>query len=318
MRKLLLTGGAGFIGSNIANYIVKNKLVEELVILDNLSTGNIDNLKDIINNVKFVLGDFRDYKLCLSLTKDIDAVCHQGALPNVIRSIENPMITNDNNINGTLNLLNACRENKIKRFVYASSSSVYGGNLLLPKKEEMECFPLSPYSVSKYTVELYSKVYYNLFNVETIGLRYFNVFGQRQNPNSTYSAVIPKFIKNSLNNLPSTINGNGQNSRDFTYIDNIIEANILALTTENTKAYGEVFNIAYGNMTTILELYNKINKITGMENSLVFGARVKGDVENSLSDITKAKEILNYNPKINIDEGLKRTVEWYIKNKPYL
>lgn len=309
--KFLVTGGAGFIGSNIVEKLLN--LGYFVRILDNFSTGKRKNIEPFLNNPNFELiqGDIRITFDCYKACKGINYVLHQAALGSVPRSIEDPKTTNDVNITGTLNMLIASRDNKVKRFVYASSSSVYGDNNNLPKVENVIGKPLSPYAITKVNNELYSKNFHELYNLPTIGLRYFNVYGKNQDPNSVYAAVIPIFISKLLNNETLVIYGDGEQSRDFTFIENIVNANLKACLA-NEKALGEVFNIAYGGQITINELYNKISNLLNKNIKPKYECSRKGDVRHSFANIEKAKNLLNYNPQYTIDEGLKKTINWYI------
>jgi len=311
--RLLITGGAGFIGSNIIKYLLQNN-IKYIRILDNLSTGKIENINNFLklNNVEFIHGDICDLETCLKAAEGMDMICHQAALGSVSRSITNPLMSHNSNVNGFLNILLASQNKGIKRVVYASSSSVYGDNPILPKVEKNTGSVLSPYAATKAIDEIYAKVFTRCYNFECIGLRYFNVFGPNQDPNGAYAAVIPKFINTMKNREQPVINGDGTFSRDFTYIDNVVQANILALTTENTKCFGEVFNIGTGGRVTILELFNVIK--TNMELDIVplFHKERDGDVPHSNADISKAKKMLNYNPKILFHEGIQKTINYYL------
>lgn len=310
--KFLVTGGAGFIGSNLVEKILE--LGFEVRVLDNFATGKRENIKGFMGNDKFTLieGDIRNSKDCDKACEGVDYVLHQAALGSVPRSINDPRTSNDVNITGTLNMLIAARDNNVKRFVYASSSSVYGDEPKLPKVEDVEGKLLSPYAITKRVDELYAKNFYDLYNLPTIGLRYFNVFGRRQDPHSVYSAVIPIFVKKLLNNESPTINGDGRQSRDFTYIDNVIQANLKScLASEG--AFGESMNIAYGGRMYLDELYKKLAELLNKEIKPVFGPDRKGDIKHSNADISKAKRLLNYNPRYNIEEGLELAIDWYKK-----
>ncbi len=309
MAVYLVTGGAGFIGSNITLFLVKKG--EKVKVIDNFLTGKKENLSSIINKIELIEGDIRDFKTCLEATKGVDYVLHQAALPSVPRSVETPEITNDININGTLNILLASVKNKVKRVVYASSSSIYGDSPVLPKKEDMIPSPLSPYAVSKLTGEYYCKVFYKIYGLETVILRYFNVFGPHQDPDSQYAAVIPKFIKAMLKGERPVIYGDGEQSRDFTYIDNVVQANILATRAKN--ACGRVFNIASQESITINQLVKELNCILNKNIEPKYTVPRPGDIKHSLADISSAKQILNYSPKIKFNEGLRRTVHWFQK-----
>ena len=309
----LVTGGAGFIGSNLCEAILD--LGYKVRCLDNLSTGNIENVKLFINNVnyEFIKGDITDLETCINACKDIDYVLHQAAWGSVPRSIEMPLIYEEINIRGTLNMLEAARINGVERFVYASSSSVYGDEPNLPKREGIEGNILSPYALTKRTNEEYARLYTKLYGLKTYGMRYFNVFGRRQDPNGAYAAVIPKFIKSLLNNESPTINGDGMQSRDFTYIDNVIEANLKACVSDEC-ASGEVFNIAYGGRVNLIDIYTHLNNMLDKNIQPVFGPDRNGDIKHSNADISKSKELLKYNPKYSFEDGIKLTIEWYKNN----
>lgn len=310
----LVTGGAGFIGSNLCEAILK--LGYKVICLDDLSTGKQENIDLFIENenYKFIRGDIRDYETCLKATKNVDFVLHQAAWGSVPRSVEMPLKYNDVNIKGTLNIFEASRENNVKKVVYASSSSVYGDENTLPKKEGVEGNPLSPYALTKQVDEKYAKIYADLYNLDTYGLRYFNVFGRRQDPDGDYAAVIPKFIKLLLNDERPTINGDGNQSRDFTYIENVIEANLKALKADSKYA-GEAFNIAYGGREYLNDIYNTLVELLDKKYiKPIYGLERVGDIKHSNADISKAKEILGYDPDFSFDRGIKEAIEWYIKN----
>ena len=311
--RILVTGGAGFIGSNLVESLLKNPQVELVRVLDNLATGTIKNIEEFVSNPKFEFleGDIRNYEACLKATDGIDLVSHQAALGSVPRSINDPLTTNEVNISGTLNIFTAAKENRIKRVVYAASSSTYGDHPGLPKVEDAIGNPLSPYAVTKYVNELYAKVYANAYGLQTIGLRYFNVFGPKQNPAGPYAAVIPLFIKAVLDNEPPTINGDGEHSRDFTYVANAVHANECALFTQNAKAVNEVYNVAIGERTSLNQLFEMIKEVGGSDLAPKYGPERRGDVKHSLADISKAKGFLAYNPSVSIKQGLKTTFEWY-------
>lgn len=311
--RILVTGGAGFIGSNLVESLLKNPQVELVRVLDNLATGTIKNIEEFVSNPKFEFleGDIRNYEACLKATDGIDLVSHQAALGSVPRSINDPLTTNEVNISGTLNIFTAAKENRIKRVVYAASSSTYGDHPGLPKVEDAIGNPLSPYAVTKYVNELYAKVYANAYGLQTIGLRYFNVFGPKQNPAGPYAAVIPLFIKAVLDNEPPTINGDGEHSRDFTYVANAVHANECALFTQNAKAVNEVYNVAIGERTSLNQLFEMIKEVGGSDLAPKYGPERKGDVKHSLADISKAKELMTYHPSVSIKQGLKTTFEWY-------
>lgn len=309
--KILVTGGAGFIGSHICDYLLENN--HQVRVIDNLITGNKKNIEHHLNNTnfEFFYGDISNLENVRKACKDIDAICHQAALGSVPRSIEDPLSSHNANVNGFLNILLVAKENNIKRIVYASSSSVYGDEQQLPKVENRIGKQLSPYAITKYIDEIYGRIFTDLYGMECIGMRYFNVFGPRQDPNGAYAAVIPKFITSLKNNISPTINGDGNYSRDFTFVKNVVEANYLALTTKNHKCFGEIFNIGAGGRITILEMYNSIKGIIGSELNPTFGPIRKGDIPHSNANIDKAKELLNYNPQINFNEGIKLTINYY-------
>lgn len=313
---ILVTGGAGFIGSNLVESFLQDKRTSFVRVLDNLATGSLQNIKEFIGNPKFqfIEGDIRDYQTCLHACEGIDLVSHQAALGSVPRSIKDPLTTNEVNISGTLNIFTAAKEKKIKRVVYAASSSTYGDHPGLPKTEEKIGKPLSPYAVTKYVNELYAKVYADLYGIETIGLRYFNIFGPKQDPQGPYAAVIPLFAKALLENKAPVINGDGTYSRDFTYVANAVQANSLALFTENKEAVNQVYNIACGKQTSILKLFELLAGFASSTIKPLFGPGRMGDVMHSLADISKAEKLLGYQPAISIEEGLKKTFNWY-KNK---
>jgi UDP-N-acetylglucosamine 4-epimerase len=311
--RILLTGGAGFIGSNLAEQLLKDQRVSVVRVLDNLVTGSMKNIAAFISNPKFEFmeGDIRNYKTCLEACHNIDLISHQAALGSVPRSINDPLTTNEVNSTGTLNVFTAAKEKNIKRIVYASSSSVYGDHPDLPKTENKTGNPLSPYAVTKYVNELYARVYSNLFGIEFIGLRYFNIFGPKQDPYGPYAAVIPLFAEALLNNQPPTMNGDGSHSRDFTYVDNAVEANILSLFTTRAEAVNEVYNIACGQQVSLLQLYEELKKESGRSLQPVYGPERTGDVKHSKADISKAKNLLGYSVKVPVEEGLRMTFQWY-------
>lgn len=307
----LVTGGAGFIGSNLVEYLLDHG-AGNVRVLDNFSTGVIDNVSDYLHLQEFELveGDIRDMATCRQVMEGIDYVLHQAALGSVTRSIEDPLTSNEVNVCGFLNVLEAAREAGVKRMVYAASSSTYGDQKNLPKKENKIGKPLSPYAVTKYSNELYAGVFSNIYNFHTIGLRYFNVFGPRQNPQGPYAAVIPLFIEAALNNSAPCIYGNGKTSRDFTYIENVIQANIKALFAQEITRH-EVLNIAVGESTSLNKLWKYIAAITGVTTLPEYREERKGDVRHSLADIRKAKRIIDYEPRIGVQRGLEFTVNWY-------
>ncbi|HNQ67374.1 MAG TPA: SDR family oxidoreductase [Bacteroidales bacterium] len=315
--KVLVTGGAGFIGSNIIEKLLKQD--NFVVCLDNLATGKMSNIEAFTNNknFRFINGDIRDIKTCEKACKGIDIVLHQAALGSVPRSIKDPVTTNQVNIDGFINMLIAARDNKVKRFVYASSSSVYGDSKELPKHENKIGNPLSPYAVTKSVNELYAKVFGNLYGMETIGLRYFNVFGKNQDPDGAYAAVFPKFISTLIKHKAPVIFGDGTQSRDFTYIANVVQANELAATTSNPDAINTVFNIAYGKSISLNEITSELIKVLSdfdskiNEINPVYGPLRQGDIKDSLASIDKAKRLLGYMPAYNVHDGLKLAVKWY-------
>ena len=315
MFNVLITGGAGFIGSNLAAALLQDDRVSKVRVFDNLATGFLKNLDDIMTNPKFefIEGDIRDVEACRAAMKDIHLVSHQAALGSVPRSVKDPLTTNAVNINGTLNIFNAAYELGIKRVVFAASSSTYGDSEGLPKVEDKIGNPLSPYAVTKLVNELYAGVYARVYGLEYIGLRYFNVFGPKQDPNGAYAAVIPLFFKAALENERPVINGDGEHSRDFTYVDNAVEANILALFTEDVQAINQIYNVACGERTSLNELWNNINAITNTSIPAIYGPNRAGDIAHSLADITKARQLLGYSAAIKVKEGLEKSFNWYHK-----
>ena len=311
--KVLVTGGAGFIGSNIVEELLKMG-VKKVRVLDNLSTGkksNINNFLEKNENLEFVYGDISNLETTRKAVKGMDVICHQAALGSVPRSINDPLTSHRSNVNGFLNILISAKEEKIKRIVYASSSSVYGDEEGLPKVEEKVGSVLSPYAATKKIDEIYAGVFTKCYDMECIGLRYFNVFGPRQDPKGVYAAVIPKFIDLMKKNKKPTINGDGSFSRDFTYVDNVVQGNIKALLTKNHKCYGEVFNIGAGGRITIMELVAAINK--GLEKNIepILGKNRAGDIPHSNASIEKAKKILGYNSIVSFEEGILKTIKYY-------
>ena len=314
---VLVTGGAGFIGSNLVGRLLEDKRISIVSVLDNLATGLQQNINELSGNKKFrfVEGDIRDFETCLQACEGVDVISHQAALGSVPRSISDPLTTNNVNITGTLNIFTAAKEKNVKRVVYAASSSTYGDHPGLPKVEDQIGKPLSPYAVTKYVNELYAQVYANLYKLDLIGLRYFNIFGPRQNPKGPYAAVIPLFLKALLENKPPVINGDGAHSRDFTFVDNAVQANIAAMFTDNAKAVNQVYNIACGQQTSLLELFNALKQQAKSSLDPVFGPERAGDVKHSLADISKAKNLLGYSPSVSVQKGLKTTFEWYKNNR---
>lgn len=310
--RFLITGGAGFIGSNIVEYLVHHG-AGHVRILDNLSEGKLENIKPFLklDNVEFLEADIEDLSVCNSACKDVHYVSHQAALGSVPRSIATPTITNNANVTGFLNMLTAAKEAGAKRFVYASSSSVYGDHADLPKLEQNIGNQLSPYAVSKYVNELYSSVFGSCYGFETIGLRYFNVFGPRQKPDGPYAAVIPLFMDALLKNEPPMINGDGEQSRDFTFVVNAVEANIRAMFSTNPDAVGKVYNVAFGQRRTINQLFDTLKKLSNSEVAAIHRDPRPGDVRHSLADISLANSLIGYEPKWDIDRGLAITFEWF-------
>lgn len=309
----LVTGGAGFIGSNLCEAILD--LGYEVRCLDDLSTGrqqNIDYLKDR-NGYTFLKGDIKNPDTCMKACEGVDYVLNQAAWGSVPRSIEMPLFYEENNIRGTLNMMEAARQNGVKKFVYASSSSVYGDHPVLPKVEGQEGNLLSPYALTKRTNEEYGKLYKKLYGLDTYGLRYFNVFGRRQDPDGAYAAVIPKFIRQLLQGETPTINGDGKQSRDFTYIDNVIEANLKACLAPS-EAAGEAFNIAYGGREYLIDIYYELCKALGIEREPNFGPDRAGDIKHSNADISKARKLLGYDPEYDFAAGIQLAIDWYKEN----
>jgi len=306
-KRFAVTGGAGFIGSNIVIELIKND--NKVVVIDNLLSGKFNNLSGVMDQIRFVEGDIQDLDLLKREFIDIDYVLHQAALPSVPRSVDDPIASNQNNVDGTLNVLVAARDAGVKRVVYAASSSAYGNSPSLTKKEDMKPDTLSPYAITKLVGEQYCKVFYELYGLETVSLRYFNVFGPHQDPNSQYAAVIPKFITAMLNDESPVIFGDGEQSRDFTYIQNNVDANLLAC--EVAGAAGKMFNIASGKRITLNQLIATLNEIIGKNLEPIYTKPRSGDIMHSLADITLAREILGYKPRYGFEDGLKKTVEWF-------
>ncbi|AUC85244.1 LPS biosynthesis protein WbpP [Polaribacter sp. ALD11] len=318
-KKVLVTGGAGFIGSNLCEQLLLKG--NNVVCLDNFATGKRENLEGFKSHKNFTLfeGDIRNLEDCLKATKEVDYVLHQAALGSVPRSIQDPITSNEVNVTGFLNMLVASRDNNIKRFVYAASSSTYGDSEALPKVEDKIGKPLSPYAITKYVNELYADIFSKTYGLETIGLRYFNVFGRRQDPNGAYAAVIPKFVSQLMNLESPVINGDGNYSRDFTYIDNVVQANFLSLLADK-KAVNTVYNVAFGDRNTLNDLMGYLKEYLSEFNSeiknveVVNGPNRQGDIPHSHASVDKAKELLNYNPQFSLQKGLKEAVNWYWKN----
>ncbi|MFN8282970.1 MAG: SDR family oxidoreductase [Chitinophagales bacterium] len=312
-KHFLVTGAAGFIGSNITEYLLLHGA--KVRVFDNLATGNIENLTEFKSNPNFEFfeGDLRNVDDCATACKNIDAVCHQAAIGSVPRSIKDPITSNDVNVGGFVNMLTAAKDAGIKRFVYASSSSVYGDEPNLPKKEERIGNPLSPYAVTKFTNEVYANVFARCYNLELIGLRYFNIFGPKQDPNGVYAAVMPLFIKALLNNEAPYINGDGEQSRDFTFVHNAVQANVLALTTDNQAAYNQAYNIAFGQRFTINQMYDAICSYLQKDIKAIYREPRDGDIRDSLADISKAQQLLGYQPHYSFEQGLPLTIEYFKK-----
>ena len=319
-HSLLITGGAGFIGSNLCEYFLSKG--HKVTCLDNFATGHRHNLKDFINHPDFSLieGDIRNLSDCQKAVQGVDYVLHQAALGSVPRSIKDPITTNEVNVSGFLNMLVASRDAQVKRFVYAASSSTYGDSQGLPKVEEVIGKPLSPYAITKYVNELYADIFSRTYGLETIGLRYFNVFGRKQDPKGAYAAVIPKFVLQLMQLESPVINGDGNYSRDFTYIDNVIQMNELAMTTQNPDAVNTVFNTAYGDRNTLNDLVGYLKEYLSVYNpkiaevAIEYGPNRAGDIPHSLASIEKAKTLLGYDPQFSLQEGLKEAVDWYWGN----
>ncbi|MFP4082681.1 MAG: SDR family oxidoreductase [Candidatus Aminicenantes bacterium] len=307
MERYLVTGGAGFIGSNIVEELLSKK--EEVRVLDNFLTGKKENIAPFLDKIEFMEGDIRDYKTCCQAVEGVNRVLHQAALPSVPRSIADPVLANDINIKGTLNLLLASRDKRVKRFVFASSSSVYGDDPALPKKETMPPRPLSPYALTKMVGEMYCRIFRQIYGLSTVSLRYFNIFGPRQDPFSQYAAVIPNFINKILHGERPVIFGDGRQSRDFTYVANVVEANILAAKSQKVTA--DVINVACGRRTTVNSLAARINRILKKDLKPSHAPPRPGDVKHSFADISRAKKELKYSPQVSFDQGLEKTIRWY-------
>lgn len=314
-KNILVTGGAGFIGSNIVEALLKDVRVGTVRVLDNLATGNLENLKafEESNNFEFINGDIRNYDTCLSASEGIHLITHQAALGSVPRSIKDPLTSNNVNITGTLNIFNAAKEKGVERVVFAASSSTYGDSENLPKVENIIGKPLSPYAITKYVNELYADVFAKTYDFNYVGLRYFNVFGPKQDPNGAYAAVIPLFFKSALNNIAPIINGDGNYSRDFTYVQNTVNANLLSLFTESKSSINQVYNVACGNRTSLNDLWSTIKKITNCNVDANYGPLRKGDIPHSLADISKIESKLGYSPTFSVNEGLILSKKYYSK-----
>lgn len=319
-KKILVTGGAGFIGSNLCEKLVE--LNNHVVCLDNFLTGKIENIQSLLGhkNFKLIKGDIRNIEDCMLATDGIDYVLHHAALGSVPRSVNDPVTTNEINVSGFLNMLVASRNNNVKRFIYAASSSTYGDLESLPKVEDLIGRPLSPYAVTKYVNELYAEVFSKIYEIECIGLRYFNVYGRKQDPNGMYAAVIPLFIKQLMNHESPIINGDGTYSRDFTYIDDVIQMNLLSLTTNNSNSLNTIYNTAYGESTTLMDLVKYMKAYLSEYDPSIKNIEIKyrpirvGDVAHSLASIEKATRLLNYIPHFSLKEGLKESIRWYWEN----
>ena len=319
-KKVLVTGGAGFIGSNLCQALLN--LDVKVTCLDNFATGHQHNITPFLSNPNFTLitGDIRDLEVCNTACKDQDFVLHQAALGSVPRSIADPITSNAVNVSGFLNMLVAARDAKVKRFIYAASSSTYGDHEALPKVEETIGKPLSPYAITKYVNELYAENFFTTYGLNTIGLRYFNVFGRRQDPNGAYAAVIPLFVKQLIKHQSPVINGDGSYSRDYTHIDNVVQMNLLAITTQNKQALNQVYNTAVGDRTTLVQLTDLLKKYLSKYDpkiaqvNIVHGPNRKGDIPHSLASVDKAKRLLDYNPTHGIAQGIEEAVDWYWEN----
>lgn len=312
-KNILVTGGAGFIGSNIVETLLNDERVGKVRVLDNLATGFENNIKAFSENdrFEFLKGDIRNFEDCMKATEGMHLITHQAALGSVPRSIKDPLTSNDVNITGTLNVFHAAVENKIKRVVFAASSSTYGDSEGLPKIEHTIGRPLSPYAVTKYVNELYADVFAQTYDFEFIGLRYFNVFGPKQDPSGAYAAVIPLFMKAALENKSPYINGDGSYSRDFTYVANAVQANMLALFTENEAAVNKIYNVAFGERTTLSQLWEYIKELANANVDVIHRDNRVGDIPHSLANISKAKSLLGYDPKFDVKSGLKEAIKWY-------
>jgi UDP-N-acetylglucosamine 4-epimerase len=319
-QKILVTGGAGFIGSNLCEHLLECN--NKVVCLDNFATGRTQNIQHLLENPNFTLivGDIRNLANCHKAAQGVDYILHEAALGSVPRSINDPITSNDVNVSGFLNMLVAARDAKVKRFIYAASSSTYGDSEALPKVEDTIGKPLSPYAITKYVNELYADIFHRTYGLDTIGLRYFNVFGRKQDPDGSYAAVIPKFVMQLMNQESPVINGDGNYSRDFTYIDNVIQMNVLAMLTENPEAINTVYNTAFGDRTTLNDLMASLKKYLSIfdpaiaDIQTIYGPNRAGDIPHSLASIDKAKKLLGYNPEFSMQQGLEQAVNWYWEN----
>ncbi len=315
MTTCLVTGGAGFIGSHLVEALLK--IDYRVRVLDNFMTGKRQNISSLLSHIQLIEGDLRDFETVRKAAEAVDFIFHLGALPSVPRSIQDPITSNEVNIQGTLHVLEAARQMKVKRVIFSSSSSVYGDSPLLPKREDAVPNPLSPYAVTKLAGEYYCKVYYKIHGLETVCLRYFNVFGPKQDPTSQYAAAIPRFINALLINKPPLVYGDGEQSRDFTYVDNVVQANILAIKAP--QAPGKILNIAYGRRITVNELIKTLNTILGKNIQPVYESSRPGDIRHSLADISQARQILGFSPTVTLEEGLRRSIAWFMnKNESKL
>ena len=309
--KVVITGGAGFIGSNLCEGVLRQGA--DVICFDNLSSGKMENIEHLLKNkhFRFIKGDIQDFKKVMKVTRGADYIMHQAAWGSVPRSIEMPQFYELNNVSGTVNVFEAAKRNGIKKVVYASSAAIYGDSTAFPVREQDLGNVLSPYALTKKTDEEYAKLYWKLYNLPTVGLRYFNVFGQRQDPNGPYAAVIPIFCKNIINNEDTFINGDGSFTRDFCYVENVVEANIRALLCSEEDAYGEAFNVAYGEKTTLNELYETIASLLDCKKDAIHREEKVGDIKQSMADISKIKKYLGYDPSYSYKEGLKLAINWY-------
>ena len=318
-KTFLITGGAGFIGSNLVEYLLQFG-AKKVRVLDNLSNGYKKNIQAFLSNpaFEFIEGDIRDYDTCVKAMEGMEYVSHQAALGSVPRSIKDPIMSNDVNVSGYLNVLDAAKNSEIKRMVYAASSSTYGDSKTLPKVEDKIGKPLSPYAVTKYVNELYGDVYSNVYGFHTVGLRYFNVFGPKQDPNGAYAAVIPLFMDAMIQKTPPTINGKGDQTRDFTFVDNAVQANIKAMLDTDGLNQHEVCNIAYGERTSLVQLWEMIQDADGSKLEANYGPERAGDIKDSLANISKANQLLGYKPEFSMAQGLDQTYNWFKKNLDFI